>query len=217
MDAGMSNMVLVGYSMGGLLSRLQVSSSGGAVWNLASARGLETLRTSESTREFLREILYFEPVPTVSRVIFIATPHEGSGVARSLLGRFGSSLVQLPEDSRARIEQLDRDNPGALRPLIRDLPTSVDMLAPGNPLLETIRGLPIREGVRTHSIVGHGFLPPECARGDGVVPVESAHLEGTESEVWVRARHTNIYHQPDTIREVARILEEHALGLGIGG
>jgi hypothetical protein len=43
-----------------------------------------------------------------------------------------------------------------------------------------------------------------------VVPLESAHIDGAASELWVPAIHTNIYYQPETIAEVRRILAEHA-------
>jgi pimeloyl-ACP methyl ester carboxylesterase len=210
-DPGLHNMVLVAYSMGGLLAKLQITSSGDRIWAVAANRPLDALITTEKTRAELRDTFYFEPNPSIRRVIFIATPHDGSPVASSVIGRLARSQVQSPRETREAMQQIERDNPGALKPLLkRRLPTSIDVLAAGNPLLPVMRGLPIDPAVHLHTIAGTGLHPPERARGDLVVPLSSAHLDQAESEHWVKALHTNIYYHPDTIAEVKRILGEHA-------
>ena len=213
-DAGLHNLVLVAYSMGGLVSKLQVTSSGDRIWAEVSNRPLDSLATSEPTRDFLRSVFYFEPNPAIRRVVFIATPHDGSPVAGSLIGRFATSQVRRPDDSTQAMAQIDRDNPVALKPfLTRRFPSSIDVMAEGNPLLPVMRRLPFHPDVHLHTIAGTGLHPPERARGDLVVPLSSAHLEQAESELWVPAIHTNIYYDPETIAEVQRILGEHAAGL----
>jgi pimeloyl-ACP methyl ester carboxylesterase len=206
-DPGAQNMVLVGYSMGGLLSKLQITSSGDRLWNIAASRPIEALNTSEATKQRLRDTFYFEPLPFVRRTVFIATPHEGSALAARVLGRIASRLIETPADSRMMVEQLDRDNPGVIREYLRAMPTSIDLLAEGGPVLAALKQAPIKRPY--HVIAGTGLMPPEHARGDGVVPLESAHVEGAESELWVPAFHTNIYYHPQTIEEVHRILQVH--------
>ena len=217
-DPGMRNMVLVGYSMGGLLSKLQITHSGSELWALASSRPVEALVAPESTKAFLRDIFFFEPQPFVTRVVFIATPHDGSELATRVLGRLGSRVVQRPADTKAMSAQLIADNPGVVRPEMEDLPSSVDMLARGGPVLTAMQRMSINPAVTYHTIAGtsHLPLPPGCARGDHVVPLASAHIEGAESELWVPAVHTDIYRAPETIDELDRILRLHAAGVGIG-
>ena len=211
-DPAIHDMVLIGYSMGGLLAKLQVTSSGDYLWAVAANRPLNSLVTTEKTRSFLREIFYFEPMPMIRRVIFIATPHDGSPVSGTLLGRFATSVVQRPTDTVEAVAQINRDNPGALRPMLlqRRLPSSIDVLAAGNPLLPAMRQLPFSPSVTLHTIAGHGPHPPQRARGDLIVPLSSAHLDEAVSELWVPAIHTKIYYHPYTIAEVQRILAEHA-------
>lgn len=210
-DIGFQNMVLVAYSMGGLVSKLQVTSSGDRLWAEASTRPLEGLVTTDQTRSRFREMFFFEPNPSIRRVVFIATPHGGSPLAGSLVGRFATGRVRLPSDSVEAVAQIDRDNPGALKPwLSRRLPTSIDVMEPRNPLLVAMRDLPFSPAVHIHTIAGHGLHPPERARGDLVVPLASTHLDEAESELWVPALHMNIYYHPQTIVEVRRILAEHA-------
>jgi len=210
-DPALQNVVLVGYSMGGLLCKLQVTSSGDRLWAVAANRPLDGLATSEKTRSFLRDLFYFEPMPMIRRVVFIATPHDGSPVASTLIGKLATRVVQRPSDAEEIITQIDRDNPGALRPfLVRRVPSSIDVLAADNPLLPAMRQLPFSPRVTLHTIAGQGIHSPDRARGDLVVPLSSAHLDEAVSEHWIPAIHTNIYYQPTTIAEVQRILVEHS-------
>jgi len=210
-DPALKNMVVIAYSMGGLLSKLQVTSSGDRIWNEASNFPLESITTPDSTRTLLRQMFFFEPSPNIRRVIFIATPHGGSPLAGSIVGRLATRIVQRPTDSQQMVAQIARDNPGVLKPLLQGrLPSSIDMLRDDNPLLPVLRRLNFSPNVTLHTIAGHGPHPPERAKGDLVVPLESSHIEGAASEVLVPANHTNIYYQPETIAEVRRILAEHA-------
>ena len=210
-DPGVQNMVLAGYSMGGLLCRLQVSSSGDALWNLAANRPLESLAMSDEARKLATELFYFEPAPNVRRVIFLATPHGGASWPTGIAGSIATRFVRRSPDIKELIAQVDRDNPGAIKTTLRDLPSSIDTLMPRSPFLATVRELPINPSTTVHTIAGYGLGSPEHARGDLVVPLSSAHLDEAVSEHWVRAIHNTIYYQPDTIAEFRRILGEHQM------
>ncbi|MDX2035430.1 MAG: hypothetical protein SFX72_02165 [Isosphaeraceae bacterium] len=209
-DPGFQNMVLVGYSMGGLVAKLQTTSSGRSLERAVFTKPLESLRTPPESRERLEAIFRFEPLSFVSRVIYIATPHDGSGVAAGLVGRLASRLVRPPSDSSAIFEQIRRDDPHALAPWVDRLPSSIDLLASGGPLLESIRMLPTRARTRFNSVVGEGYLPGMLARGDSIVSLSSAYAMESESELRVKAIHTNIFRHRDTIEEVARLLNLQA-------
>ncbi len=208
-DPGFQNMVLVGYSMGGLVTKLQIARSGDAIWSLFSDRPLDSLILSDASRAALRDYAYFEPLPFVRRVIFLATPHNGSGFATNIVGRVATSLVRRPEDSVVLAAQIERDNPGALKPFVADLPTSIDLMAVDNPLLDVMNRLPINPATPYHVIAGTAYVPPALARGDGVVPLSSARIDGSVSEHLVPAVHTNITQSPDTTGEIDRILRQH--------
>ena len=210
-DPGVQNMVLAGYSMGGLLCRLQVSSSGDALWNLAANRPLESLAMSDEARKLATELFYFEPAPNVRRVIFLATPHGGASWPTGIAGSIATRFVRRSPDIKELIAQVERDNPGTIKTTLRDLPSSIDTLMPRSPFLATVRELPINPSTTVHTIAGYGLGSPEHARGDLVVPLSSAHLDEAVSEHWVRAIHNTIYYQPDTIAEFRRILGEHQM------
>jgi hypothetical protein len=209
-------MILVGHSMGGLLSKMQVTCSGDAIWRSAATRPFETVVTDPETRARLAEAFFFVPSPDIKRVIYIATPHRGSVQAHRCIGRISSALVEERPESRARHAQLSRDNPGLFRPeLSRRVPTSIDLLEPGSLVLQSTQCLPYGSGVHVHSIIGNDRWTIGEGQSDGVVPVSSARIAGVQSELMVDAKHTQVQRHPHTVREVICILTNHAALSGL--
>lgn len=210
-DPSLSRIVLIGHSMGGLLSKMQVTYSGNLLWNAAATRPFDTIVTDPDTRNRLHSNFFFEPSPDIARVIYIATPHRGSNNATRCIGRISSALVQEREDWVVRHDQLVRDNPGAFRAeLQRSIPTSVDLLEPQSCILQASDVLPYRQGVALHSIIGDSTWSLTQGPSDGVVVVSSARIGGVQSELFVDARHTEVQRHPNTVREVISILCRHA-------
>ena len=169
-------------------------------------------------RKLLQPILklFFNPNPQIARVIYIGTPHLGSGMARRLVGQLGSALVEPAPEAAARHEQLVRDNPDAFNEeFLRRLPTSIDLLEPSSPLLLATSRLPYRPGVQAHSIIGEGSYTVGSGPSDGVVPVCSARLHGAASEKLITACHARQPGNDAVIAEVMRILREHAQSIAI--
>lgn len=222
-DAAFDQMVLVGHSMGGLISRLLTVDSGDDFWHLVSQKPLDQLLVAADSRAALREVFYFKRQPEVKRVIFLGTPHQGSQLSPSALGRLGVKLIVLPSFLQNALETAMKENtqffkaPGSDR-----VPTSVDLLAPNAPALRVLAAKPRPKDVPYHSIIGVIQAPPHPLRvllrwigekdepGDGVVPYHSAHLEGVESELLVDAGHMTVHHHPLAVAEVRRILLEHS-------
>ena len=210
MDPNLSRTVLLGHSMGGLVSKLQVTNSGDMLWQSAATRPFDTICTDPATRADLARAFFFTPSPDITRVIYIATPHCGSIYAQRCVGRISSALVEDPAQWQARHDQLVRDNPGAFRQeLNRGVPTSVDLLEPTSQILQATTRICYRPYVRLHSIIGTGRQTLGEGPSDGVVPVSSARLPGVQSELFVVAEHTEIQRRPETSCEVMRILAEH--------
>lgn len=209
-DPAMNQMVLVGHSMGGILARLQVSSSNNILWENVSQKPIEALKAEPETYDVLKSTFFFEPHPAVKRVVFIGTPQKGSNLGGSCLRRVASSLVRQPGEIQAAIKKLSDENPGAFKPaFLGGLPTSIDNLATDNPTLKAINRMPINPRTRMHSIVGSGKLLPLFQPGDGVVPTSSARLVGVDSELFVNDWHTHVHRDLRSIREIERILHEH--------
>jgi len=218
-DMALDNMVFVGHSMGGLIANLMTIDSGDDFWKLVSNEPFDKLNLPPEARAELEQTFFFKRQPCVKRVVFIATPHRGSKLSPSPLGRFAVHLVQMPSELKTVHSNLDKDNPD-LAKVLRDkaLPTSIDLLAPGAPALQLMAHRPRPDDVHYHTIAGilkttttkvEFWLIGGSDEGDGVVPYASAHLDNADSEVKVHADHFHVHHHPLAIQEVRRILMEH--------
>jgi len=211
-DPAFNRMVLIGHSMGGLLSKMMVVSSGTRLWNVISDRPFDEVAAETSDRELFRKALIFEPRPEIRRVVFIATPHQGSRVDRGSIQRIGTRLVRLPDPLRAAHHRLIAGNDQTFfkEHFRRSLPTSIDELQWGSPILTGLHELNVTPAVKAHSIIAVRPGKAHRDRTDGLVTYASAHIDGVASEKIVSATHLCQDH-PDVIDEVRRILIEHQM------
>lgn len=205
-------MVVIGHSMGGILSKTLVSSSGDTLYDRLFNRPPEQLDLSDDERELVDGVLFFDAQPRIKRAVFIAAPHRGSEVARTFVGKIGRHLISLPGKLvKSRVDILER-NEDALkvktREFLGETPTSVHQLSPDSLMLNTLTDLPIAPGLPFHSIIGIQDSEQGPGSSDGIVPYESSHLEGSSSEKLVPEWHGCLEH-PLTIAEVTRILLLH--------
>jgi pimeloyl-ACP methyl ester carboxylesterase len=202
-------MVLLGHSMGGLLSHAMAVDSGNRFWEINSDRPFHQIIGPPEVLAELRRYTFFEPLPFVQRVVFLATPHRGSEYARRPVGRLGSSLISEPDHYSALLSRLVKDNSGDLDPRqFRRLPTSIETLEVDSPVLLALLRMEPRPGVVFHSIIGANRPGPLATTTDGVVTYRSSHLDGVASELVVRSDHS-VQKDPEAILEVRRILLEH--------
>ncbi len=208
-------MVLIGHSMGGLVSTFQTLESRTDFWNLVSSNPFEELTGDEETKTTLGQTLFFHPSQSVRRVVTIATPHRGSYFANSATRYVGRSLIKLPKIIKDTSRKVIRDNPGFFTNTdLLTITTSIDSLAPDSPILPAMLEAPHASWVTYHNIIGEapdeGFLGRFTKGGDGVVTIESAHLDNAVSEIRVPSLHSAVHSHPRAILEVQRILREHS-------
>jgi pimeloyl-ACP methyl ester carboxylesterase len=210
-DPGLKQMIVIGHSQGGLLTKMTAIDSGTHLWPFRVPP--EELPLSAETRELVTHATIFKPLPFVKRVVFIATPHGGSYQALGFLGRLGSWFVNLPgRFVKMNVELLTLQTQGLYMGTVGGIPTSITNMTPGNPFIKNLGSVPIADGVVAHSIIAVDSDGPFKDGGDGVVKYESAHIDGVASEKVVRSSHS-VQGNPETIQEVKRILIEHAKGL----
>jgi hypothetical protein len=208
-DPALDQLVVIGHSQGGLLTRLMVTDSGTRFWDAVTDVPFEKIDVSPETRALIQRAMFFEPQPFVRRVVFIATPHGAASASpRSCSAR--CRLVRLPLTVVSGMPSWGK-NTGLPK---EAAPTAVDNMSPGNRFVRTLSASPIAPGVTAHSIIPEKNEGPPEGQDDGVVKYESAHLEGVASEKIVHSTHST-QSIPATILEVRRILYEH-LGIPCG-
>jgi len=208
-DPALRRMVVIGHSQGGLLAKLTAVQSGDVFWKLSSDGAFEDVRMDADTRVILSNSMFFNPLPFVSRVIFVCTPHRGSFLAGMSLSRLVGSFVSLPSELTGRMREVLTLNEGAL--ILRNfdqLPTSLDNMNPSSDFIQALAALPIAPGIAVNSIIAVDDDRPLEDASDGVVRYASAHIEGAESEKVVRSNHS-AQGNPATIEEIRRILMVH--------
>jgi pimeloyl-ACP methyl ester carboxylesterase len=210
-EQGLKRIVLIGHSMGGLHAKMLVVDSGTAIWDAVATVPIEAVRAPPDAKEFLKRLAFFKPVPQVTRVVYIATPHRGSVLASLGVGRIASLAVREPPDMKELHRRLMEANPGVFKPeYSSDVLTTIDLLQPNSPTLQVLDQLRTACWVATHSIVGDAHASLLGGRDDCVVAVESAHTPEAKSEICVPAKHTKVHHHPWSVAEIRRILSEHA-------
>jgi pimeloyl-ACP methyl ester carboxylesterase len=211
-DPALNDVVLVGHSMGGMISKMLITSSCNIMWSKISNVPVDQIKTTPEFREKIINGFFFEPIPNVSRIVYIASPLGGSPLANRPIALIGNSLVRYGTDQEDEFRRFVADNRSVLTPAFRfrrNRPTTIDLLKPSNPLLQALEEMPVSPRVRSHTIVGEGYFFPALRRGDSIVPIQSARLPDVESELFVKAKHTKIHRTMDTVLELERILDEH--------
>jgi len=209
-DPALRRMVLIGHSQGGLLARLMVTDSGDRFWRNVTDTPFSQIKGPPDAVEYIKNAMFFTPVPYVKRVVFIATPHRGSFRVSSIVPDLVRRIVTLPSTMVKNVAVLAKDNPelAAAQNAVKEMPTAIENMRPGNRFVKTLSESPIEPGIPTHSIIAVLGKGPVVDRTDGVVAYRSAHLDGVESEKVVQSPHS-CQAESDVILEVRRILREH--------
>lgn len=202
--------VMVGHSMGGMLTHYQLITVDQAMWDKALGQTAESVFKENSSDSLIVRATTFHANPRIGRVVFICTPHRGSDLASNGIGKIGISLITLP--ARLTAVMFDTLTGADLQQLTgssKRLPNSITGLKPSNPALPVVNSVPIK--IPYHSIIGDRGKDhcPNCS--DGVVAYWSSHLDGAQSEKIVPGPHGSCQ-LPQTIAELDRILR---LNLGI--
>ncbi len=210
----LDHMVLVGHSMGGLVSRLQTLESGEEFWRILSDEPFEKVKGEETERQRLAAALFFHPNNSIKRVVTIGTPHRGSNYSNDYTRWVGRKLIKLPSSITDIGNSLIRQNPNLFRNTeLVTTSTSIDSLSPESPIFPTMLRARRAPWVKYHNIVGvvhkSNWFGGEAELSDGVVEVESAHMDDVASEIMVEAKHQDIHTKPRAILEVRSILVEH--------
>ena len=206
-----NKMVVVGHSMGGVISRASLVDPEDRFYKASYRTPLKKLQVSGSTRRAIESVRLYKPLESPSRAVFMAAPHQGSPMADRQLVTWISSIIRLPKTltidlATATLDEISKaiQQGGQTRPPL----TSIGTLSPKYRPYRALANSPYRPGLTYHSVIGDRGKGDGKKSSDGIVPYWSSHLDGAKSEKIIPAGHSLVGH-PETIREVSRILKLH--------
>jgi pimeloyl-ACP methyl ester carboxylesterase len=208
-DPAIEQMVVIGHSQGGLLTKLTATETGDALIRATTQKKYKDLKLKPDEREIVERYMIYKPLPFVRRVVFISTPHHGSYLAGQWARRLARRIIALPADLvQTTSELFSAAEKIGMQGVTGEFGTSLDGMSPKNQSLLALAAIPLAPGIKGHSIIAidGDDQPPEGA--DGVVEYRSAHVDYVESEFIVRSGHSCQSH-PLVIEEVRRILLRH--------
>jgi pimeloyl-ACP methyl ester carboxylesterase len=200
------NCVLVGHSMGGIVSRTQVTTIDRNDWDVIGKDKAAKFFKNIKKGDLVDRCTIFNANPRVDRAIFICTPHRGSSMAIGTLGDLAIRLISLPTDLVTSVTDTIGQSMAVITGDSDRLPSSVTGLSPQNPTLKVLDVCPIT--VPHHSIIGDEGKGDSPNSSDGVVEYWSSHLDSAQSEKIVPGPHGSC-ELPETIAELKRLLHVH--------
>ena len=207
-DPARQGMVLVGHSMGGVVSRLLCVDSGEVLWNAAFTVPPDQLPGDAEDREGILATFRFQPYPGVTRAVFIAAPHRGSPTADGWLGRFTRLLVGRNVPEVQALRRIAEQHPDVVQDAVREsyrlaAVNSIATLQSAQPVRRAGEQLMPVPGIPHHTIAGS--LKGRTPETDGAVPLDSTRLVTADSSLVIDTGH-DVYRHDDAIAEVLRIL-----------
>lgn len=200
------DMVLVGHSMGGILSRTQVTTVDRAAWDVIGKDKADHFFANVKPGSLVERCTLFKANPHVDRAIFICTPHRGSEMAIGTIGELAIKLISLPVDIVSTTAGTLGSSVAIVTGDPNRMPNSIDGLSPRNPTLKVLDTRPIE--VPHHSIIGDRGKGDTPDSSDGVVKYWSSHLKSVKSEKIVPGPH-GACELPETLDELRRLLHLH--------
>jgi pimeloyl-ACP methyl ester carboxylesterase len=206
---GHKPIVMVGHSMGGLITRLMVTDSGDGIWESIFHKPPAQTVLPPAEKRLLESAIIFKHRPEVARAIFLSTPHRGAAMASNWIGAIGKKLVHLPQHLIAAGNTLlsaDAVKQSTFR--LKRMPTSIDTLSARAPFIVGLNSHPVSKSIPFHQIMGDRGKGDTPNSSDGVVAYWSSHLDGAQSTRIVPSGHGS-HQNPEGIAEVHRILLLH--------
>lgn len=209
-DFATNNALMIGHSMGGLLTRLQVIDSGEDLYASYFKKPVDRLMVTPPSKKLIKDAFFFEANPGIRRAVFVCVPHRGSEIADLNLIRLFTQIVQLPRRTAQLVTEVLTFDFDAINPQLFQYnnlgANSIDMLSAKHPFFGAMEKRPIK--VPYHSIIGDRGRKNGAKSSDGVVPYWSSHLDGAQTEKIVPYSHSCV-ERPEVVAEIRRIVGEN--------
>lgn len=205
----LDQMVVVGHSMGGLMAYLLTVDSKDKLWNSLSKLPVAQIQADAEAHAQIRRVFFFESDRSIDRIVTIASPFNGSGYSNFFTQWLGGSLVSLPNTTSRLSQLIFRQNHQSIWDRMFAPRTSLDSLNRNSAVLKLVGETSVPGEVKHHNVVGVSKGRSIRDWTDGVVRLTSARRQDADSEIQVKASHSEVQRHPQTISEVRRVLLEH--------
>ncbi|VXA58379.1 Alpha/beta hydrolase [Acinetobacter proteolyticus] len=211
-DAAMSDAVLIGHSMGGIISRLIMGQGDirqQAVEAINNDKAHDFIFSPAVSKRFI-----FRPIDQINRIIFIATPHKGTAYADRWFTLALRKVIHLPSKFLNAAEVAVTEKKIDLQQMKNSLESGIIENGPSDlsyqsKFMKMSQDIQPIKGLAYHSIMGNITQNQDPNKmTDGIVPYTSSHLEGALSEKIIQGGHS-IQEKPEAILELRRILKLH--------
>lgn len=215
--AAAKDAVLIGHSMGGIISRLLVSNDDitNETEKLINNRNLDEFKNNP----LFKARLQVKAIPNFDRAIFLASPHRGTDYADRWFTRAARKIIKLPGAFLGAFADTLQGEIG-LNDFVKELGHGIIQNGPSDlsknsKFTQLTKSIMPDEKFKFHSIMGNNTGSEDINLiTDGIVAYKSAHLDGAISEKILKGGHS-IQETPEAVLELRRILRLHLKQLGM--
>ncbi|MDN5345878.1 MAG: hypothetical protein PWQ73_375 [Petrotoga sp.] len=165
-----------------------------------------------------------QTIQNVENLVLISTPNKGSNLANPLFFNllFGKNTDILSQYFNVEDSTILKIT-SQISSYLDQINSYYEDLIPDSEFLNKLNSFGIRNDIRYLSVIGNNpeieedlsnkyisRLYPEFVqgKGDGIVSVDSANLEGIEKTYYSKKSFYEIYNDPDVLKEIVNFLEE---------
>ena len=216
--AAKNDAVLIGHSMGGIISRLLVSDAD------VTKKALSMMSNRQLSKyekvPIVAQRMQIKDIPNFSRAIFISAPHHGTAYADLWFTRAARKIIKLPGAFLTAVGDTLQSQDLDFSDLAKQIDQGLIQNGPSDlshksKFMAITSDIMPRKGLLFHSIMGNDTKSDDPNLiTDGIVPYKSAHLEGAVSEKIIQGGHS-IQETPEAVLELRRILRLHLVQLGL--
>lgn len=217
-DAAAKDAVLVGHSMGGIISRLLVSDADISKSALSMMSNRQQVRLRK--HPVIAERLKMKPIENFDRAIFLAAPHSGTDYADRWFTLAARKIIRLPATFLTSLADTLTSDDADLKDFVKTITNGVIQNGPSDlskksKFMELTASIQPKKDLVFHSIIGNMTKSDDPnIITDGIVPYKSAHLEHAVSEKILHGGHS-IQETPEAVLELRRILRQHLVDHGL--
>ncbi|HQV24580.1 MAG TPA: alpha/beta hydrolase [Acinetobacter sp.] len=217
-DAAAKDAVLVGHSMGGIISRLLVSDADISKSALSMMSNRQQVRLRK--HPVIAERLKMKPIENFDRAIFLAAPHSGTDYADRWFTLAARKIIRLPATFLTSLADTLTSDDADLKDFVKTITNGVIQNGPSDlskksKFMELTATIQPKKDLVFHSIIGNMTKSDDPnIITDGIVLYKSAHLEHAVSEKILHGGHS-IQETPEAVLELRRILRQHLVDHGL--